>query len=152
MKQHVIFLAFSMLLALSSSAQFVAKMEVKEDIPGLCDKKEVYVIFPMLKDQEEAVPPINEKKIEERLNEEVSFLKDNPKFNGKGMIGVVINCDGKMVKCEMDNSTKNEELDKQIEAVFATLTQWKPGVVSGRMVDTNVLFSFEIKKGKLSLN
>jgi hypothetical protein len=28
------------------------------------------------------------------LNTEVSFLKDNPKFKDKGMIGLVINCKG----------------------------------------------------------
>ena len=32
-------------IGLTASAQFVAKMEVKEDIPGICDKNEVYALF-----------------------------------------------------------------------------------------------------------
>jgi hypothetical protein len=92
---------------LTSSAQFVAKMEVKEDIPGLCDKNEVYAIFPSFKGQEEAICPVSKEEILIKLNNQVSFLKDNPKYKDKGMIGLVINCKGEVVKCEKDNKTKS---------------------------------------------
>ena len=44
-----------------ASAQFVAKMEVKEPIPGLCNDQEVYAIFPSFKGHEEAVCPLKNK-------------------------------------------------------------------------------------------
>ena len=111
-------------LSLSATAQFVAKVEVKEDILGLCNKKEVYALLPF-DGQVEAKCSLTEKEIEEKLNAELQFLKDNPKYKDEGMIGIYINCDGEMVQCKMDNNTKSEELDKQLEAIFNALTGWQ---------------------------
>jgi len=140
------------LLGLTASAQFVAIMEVKEDIPGICNRNEVYVLFTSLKGQEEAVCPMTKEEILQKLNSEVTFLKDNPKYKDKGMIGLVINCKGEVVQCKMDNKTKSTELDKQIEAVYNSLGSWKAGKLNGKEVDTFKLFSFKIKKGKFSFD
>ena len=137
---------------LTTSAQFVAIMEVKEPIPGLCNDKEVYALLPSFKGQEEAICPLTKEKILERLNNEVPFLKDNPKYDDKGMIGLVINCKGIVVQCKMDNKTKSSELDKQIEAVFNSLGEWKSGKLNRKDVDTSRLFSFKIKNGLISFD
>lgn len=150
--KKIIFTAFVAMITFSASAQFVARMEVKEDIPGICDKNEVYALFPSLKGQKEAVCPISEKEIAKRLNAEVQFLKDHPKFKGKGMMGLIINCKGEVVQCKMDNKTKSKELDEQIESVFNNLGEWKPGKLNKKAVDSSRLFSFKIKKGKLSFD
>jgi hypothetical protein len=150
MRQFLFILFF--LSAYAASAQFVAKLEVKEPIPGLCDEKEVYSMFPGFKGQEEAVCPVSEDKILERLNNEVQFLKDNPKYDDKGMMGLIISCKGDLVQCKMDNKTKKAELDKQIEAVFNSLGTWKAGKLNGKEVDTSRLFSFKIKNGKFSFD
>lgn len=134
--------------AITASAQFVAKMEVKDEIPGICDKNEVYALFPSFKGQVEAVCPVNKDQILENLNSEVTFLKNNPKYKGEGMIGLVINCKGEVVRCKMDKNTKDAELDKQIETVFNSLGSWKPGKLDGKEVDTSKLYSFKIKNGK----
>jgi hypothetical protein len=147
MKQLVLTLIFCTIITIVNG-QFVARMEVKEDIPGLCDRNEVIAVLPGLKDQEAAVCPVSKKEILDRLNTEVQFVKDNPKFNGKGMIGLIVNCKGDVVQCKMDNKTKSEELDRQIEAVFHNLGSWKPGKLSNRDVDTSNLYSFRIKNGK----
>lgn len=128
-------------------SQFVAKMEVKEPIEGICDSNEVYALFPSFKGQKLAECPVSEDEILKRLNTEIQFLKDNPDYNDKGMIGLIINCKGEVVQCKMDNETKNEELDRQIEAVFKNLGEWKAGKLNGKKVDTSRLFSFKIKKG-----
>lgn len=140
------------LIATTSSAQFVARMEVKEDIPGICDKNEVYALFPSFKGQQEAVCPMSKKEILQKLNTEVAFLKENPTYNGKGMIGIVINCKGEVVQCKMDNKTDNPELDKQIEAVFNALGSWKAGKLNGKKVDSARLFSFTVKNGVFSFD
>ena len=149
--KKIYLILFATLCTLTSTAQFVAKMEVKEDIPGLCDKNEVYALFPSFKGQEEAVCPITKEQIIQKLNSEVAFLKDNPKYKDKGMIGLVINCKGEVVKCKIDNKTKSPELDSQIEAVFNALGIWKAGKLNGKEVDTSWLFSFKIKNGKFVL-
>lgn len=147
MKKSILILTSSFTV-LTASAQFVARVEMKEDIPGICNKAEVYAMFPGLKGQQEAVCPLSKAQILKRLNEEVTFLKDNPNFSGSGMIGIFINCNGEVVQCKMDNKTKNEELDKQIEAVFNSLGEWKSAKLDGTAVDSHQLFSFKIKKGK----
>ena len=131
----------------SLSAQFVAKMEVKEPIEGLCNQNEVYALLSMFEGQKKAVCPISDEEILKRLNAEVQFVKDNPNYKDKGMIGLIVNCKGELVQCRMDNKTKSTVLDQQIEAVFKTLVKWKPGKLNGKKVDSSVLVSFKIKKG-----
>ncbi|MEM7656904.1 MAG: hypothetical protein AAF399_12300, partial [Bacteroidota bacterium] len=60
-------------------------------------------------------------------------------------------CEGKMVRCQIDNKTQSSELDQQIVDVFSQMTDWKAGTVNGKSVDTSVLYSFEIKNGVISL-
>jgi len=145
---------FTLLLTVTiASAQFVARMEVKEPIPGVCDNKNVYALLPGLTGQVEAKCPVTNEEILERLNKEVTFLHDKPKFRGEGMVSLIINCKGQLVQCEMDNKTKDSELDKQIVAVFNSLGEWKSGTYDIINVDSVVLMSFEIKKGKfISVN
>jgi len=126
-------------------------MEIKEPIKGICNEKEVYSLFPMFKGQEEALCPLSNKEILERLNKEVIFLKDSLSYNDKGMVNIIINCKGEVVKCEIDNKTKYEELDRQIVAVFNSLGEWKPGKLNGKKIDSSKLISFEIKNGQFTI-
>src|SRR5690242_7509834 len=96
-------LFFTLTTYLTVSAQFVAKMEIKEPIAGLCSKHDVYALIPGLKGQVPAECNLTDEQINDRLNGEVQFLKDNPDYNDKGMIGLIINCEGKLVQCKMDN-------------------------------------------------
>jgi hypothetical protein len=150
--KSIFLIVFSILTATVINAQFVAKVEIKEPVKGLCNDKEVYSLFPGFTGQKEAICPVSDEEISKRLDSAVTFLKDNPKYKDKGMIGIMINCKGEVVKCEMDNKTKDATLDNQIVAVFAALGQWQAGQLNGKPVDSMRLFSFEIKKGKLSLN
>lgn len=151
MKKIILILIISTFY-LNASAQFVARMVVKEDIPGLCDKNEVYTLLPSFKGQVEAVCPVSKDSILQRLNTEVPFVKENPAFNDKGMMGLIINCKGVVVQCKMDNKTKDPNLDKQIEAVFNTLGKWKAGKLNKKEVDTSKLYSFSIINGVFTFN
>jgi len=129
----------------------VAKVEIKEKIDGICDVKNVYSLFSMFGDQKEAICSVPDSIIEERLNKEVEFLKDKPKYNDKGMISIIMNCKGEVVQCKIDNETKSPILDEQVVNVFKTLTSWKPGKLNDKDVDSMRLWSFELKKGKIKL-
>ena len=59
--------------SLTASAQFVAKVQITEDIAGICDKSEVYALFPSLEGQEEAICPMTD---EEILVKDISTLSD----------------------------------------------------------------------------
>jgi hypothetical protein len=130
----------------------VAKVEIKENIDGLCDIKNVYSLFPMFGDQVEAVCSVPDSIIQGKLNNEVEFLKDKPNYKDKGMVSIIINCKGEVVQCKIDNKSKSPVLDEQVVTVFKTLTSWKAGKLNGKEVDSLKLWSFEIKKGKLTLN
>ena len=150
--KSIFLLSIVCLFFVETKAQFVATMEVKEPIEGVCNQRGVYALFPMLDGQDEAVCPISMDEILNRLNTEIAFLKENPKHRDKGMIGLVINCKSELVRCEMDIKTKNELLDKQIVFVFNSLGEWEAGKLNGNYVDSNRLFSFKIKKGKIEFD
>ena len=150
--RHLI--TFSILLGLSTtlSAQIVAKMTSKEPIEGLCDVNEVYALLPMLdKNQVKAICPLSEAEIIKKINEEVKYVKENPKYKGKGMVNLVINCKGELVQCKInDTKEKTKELDEQIVAVFKSLGVWKTGTINGKEVDSADHFTFQIKNGILT--
>ena len=137
----------------SSFTNMVARMEVKEPIEGVCDNANVISILPIPGNgQVKAKSPKTDSEITEELNARVSFLKENPNYEGKGMVNLIINCKGEMVRCQIDNKTQNPELDAQIVEVFATLKNWSPGKINEKAVDTSVLISFTISKGRISLS
>ena len=78
--KHILTLLIVLQVFSSSSAQFVATMEITEPIEGLCNDKKVYALFPMLDGQEKAVCPVSDNEIAIRINNEVGFLKQNPKY------------------------------------------------------------------------
>ena len=73
MQRFVLLFLFSFIY-FTCAAQFVATMELKEPIPGLCNSKNVYALFPSFKGQEEAVCPVSREVIAQRLNAEIKFL------------------------------------------------------------------------------
>jgi hypothetical protein len=130
----------------------LAIMEVKEPIEGVCNSSKVVAILPFLDNgQVKAQAPLTDEQIIQKLNAEVDFLKDKPNYNDKGMVNLIINCEGRMVRCRIDNKTQNPILDQQIVDVFSEMVNWKAGTVNGKSVDTSVLYSFEIKNGIISL-
>ena len=149
---RILYLLIACVFSYEVQGQFVAKLEVVKPIEGLCDIDEVYVLFPSFAGQQEADCPVTNDKILERLNSEVQYLKDHPKHKDKGMIGLIINCNGEVVACKIDgkNRTLSKELDAQIEAVFNSLGSWMSGKLDGKDVDSSMMFSFTIKKGVIS--
>jgi hypothetical protein len=148
--KHLIIGITLLFSSVSISAQFIAELQLDEPVEGICNMKHIYSLFPMFDGQEEAICPITKEQVLARLNSEIQFLKENPKFKSKGMIDLLINCKGEVVQCKMDTKTKDKNLDKQIEALFSKLGKWKAGKLDGRPVDSSLLYSFKIKKGKVT--
>ena len=143
--------SFALFIFSGLSAQFVAKMEVKGPLPGACDSTNVYALFPGFTGQMEAKCALTKQEIEDKLNKEVKFLSLNPKFKGKLMVNIIVNCKGNMIKCEIDNKSGDNDLDSEVVAVFRTLTFVSPGTLNGQAVDTSLLYSMEVKKGVIHL-
>ena len=146
-----ILLILSLAICSNSFGQFIAKLKVPEKNDKICDIENVIAIFPGFEGQEEAIKPISKSDIQKKLNVELTFLNENHKYRDKGMINLIVNCKGEVVRCKMDLKTKNTELDEQIENVFNSLGEWKPAKLNGNEIDSSLLFSFKIKKGKITL-
>jgi hypothetical protein len=140
------------LTSLTTNAQLVATVQMNEKIEGICNHDEVYSLYHGWTGQVEPKCSMSKKEMEVVLNEKLQLLKDNPKFKAKGMVGVYINCEGKAVKWKISNKSKNEEFDKQIIAIFETFDNWEAGTLDGKNVDTHELFSYQVKKGVLTIN
>jgi len=137
----------------SSGKGFVAVMKPKESIQGVCDNSYIIAIVPFAgNNQIDAKAPKSKEEITKEVNAKITFLRDKPDYNDKGMVNLIVNCRGELVQCEIDNKTKSPELDTQIVAVFAEMKSWTPGTVNNQAVDTSVLYSFTIKSGKFILN
>jgi hypothetical protein len=130
-----------------ASAQFVAKMQLKEPIEGLCSN-DVYTMLPGFSGQQEPICPVSLEDITKKLSQQVTYFKDSSMYVDSGMVDIIINCKGEVVKCEIDNKTKSAQLDQQIVAVFKTLGNWTPGKLNKKNVDCAKLLSFKIKEGK----
>ncbi|MFT3679675.1 MAG: hypothetical protein QM791_05355 [Ferruginibacter sp.] len=150
--KKILFASFIMIACTSAKSQFVARADIKEKIDGICDQKNIYALLPMLKGQKAATCSESDSNIEEKLNNDVTFLKDKPGYEDKGMVSIIINCNDEALRFETDNKTQSPELDEQILTVFKTFTKWKSGKLDGKKVDSIKLISFTISKGKIKLN
>jgi hypothetical protein len=154
----LVVLVLAMISACSSSKNIgmnnmVATMQVDEPITGVCNNSQIFVILPISgNNQVEAQAPMTDKEIEAKLNANLPFLQDKPDYKDKGMVNLIINCKGELVRCQIDNKTKSPELDSQIVAVFAEMKIWTPGKINNKPVDTAVLYSFSIENGKITVS
>ena len=151
--KKIILVSFAVLIYYISTGQLVARMQVKDSdtLTGICDRNNIYSLL-IFKGQEAAVCAVSDKEIETRLNNEVTYLQQHPDHKDNGIVSIIINCKGEVIRCQTDNKTKSEELDKQILAVYATLRDWKPAKINGKKVDSVSLFGFDIKDGKIKVH
>ena len=131
--KKILIILIALAFCTSAFSQFVATMEIKEPIKGLCSDK-VYVLLGAFKGQKEAVCPLSNDSIVQRLKKEVTYLTDSISYNDKGMVNIIINCNGEVVKCEMDNKTRSQVLDQQIVKVFDSLGVWKQGTLKNKPI------------------
>jgi len=154
MKKQLLFI-----LALVSSfvvnAQFVATMEVKEPIEGVCNQNGVYVILPIgSKKQVKAKSKLSDQEMEARFNA-LSYWKEHPEFEKKITFNLVINCKGEQVRQSFnnnDNKTEDEVLNQQLLEVVASFKEWKPATIKKKKVDSSLFLSIVVKNGKVMIS
>lgn len=151
MKKTFLFIVL-FLLTFTTKAQFLATVQMTDTLEGICDHDRVFALFDSFDGQETPKCSVSKKEMEKILNKDLQFLKDNPKFKGKGMVGVFINCEGLVVEWDISNKTKSSKLDEEILEIFKTMNDWTVGKLDGEEVDTHDLISYEIKKGVLKIN
>lgn len=148
---RTLLLALFVFVVSSSYAQLVSKVELKDSVEGICNQEAVYALFEGFQGQAEPVCSLDRGQMEVLLNNNITFLTNNPAFKGEGMIGVFINCEGEAILWEVARSSKSPELDNEVLEFFKTFAIWEAGTLNDAPVDAQVTFTFSVKKGELIL-
>ncbi len=92
--------------------------------------------------------------IEKRLNETLSFSKDNISFEGNAKIQLAVNCKGEIGGgFHVVISSGNDELDNQLIEFFKSVREWQPGKKNKKKaVDSWYMWRVKILNGKISLD
>ncbi len=154
MKKQLLFI-LALISCCVVKAQFVATMEVKEPIEGVCNQNGVYVILPIgSKKQVKAKSKLSDQEMEARFNA-LSYWKEHTEFEKNITFNLIINCKGKQVRQWFnndDNKTKDEVLNQQLLEVVASFKEWKPATIKKKKVDSSLFISIEIKDGKVTMS
>jgi hypothetical protein len=134
-----------------SQAQLVAIREMKTPVEGVCDNSKVHALL-IFEGQQMQKCSMSKKEVEDLLNREVTYVRNNPKFKLKKheSVSTLVNCKGELVAVELD--TKSAEFNEQVINVFRTMAaSWTAGTLNGKPVDSVELWGIEIKKGRIVL-
>lgn len=130
------------------------RVTLKKVVSGMCvPSKQVLELYGGNPDEVEPKCIIDKEELTERLNSDLSFLKNHPEFKGRGMISIVINCEGKVIGWSEVVKSKNRELNDEILAYLMKQDfEWEAGKYKEEKIDSIYSFSYQIVRGKLRLN
>lgn len=130
------------------------RVTLKKAIPGMCiPSKQVLELYGGNPDEVEPKCMLDKEELSIRLNADLSFLKTHPEFKGRGMISIVINCEGKVIGWSEVVKSKNGELNDEILAYLMKQDlEWEAGKYKEEKIDSVYSFSYQIVRGKLRLN
>lgn len=152
--------AFAFLLLFSQSAFTQTppetnpkRVQLKKAAPGMCTpSKQVIEPYGGNPDEKEPKCSVNKEELTELLNNELAFLKNHPDFKGRGMVSVLINCEGKAIGWA-DVVDKNKVLNQEILAFLIKQDfEWEPGYYKDEAIDCIFSFSYQVVRGVLRLN
>lgn len=104
-------------------------------------------------DEAEPKCSVNKEELIEMLNNDLTFLKKHPDFKGRGMVSVIINCEGKVIGWAEVVKSRNDELNKEIlQYLVMQNFDWEAGIYKEEAIDSIFSFSYQIVRGKLRLN
>lgn len=142
---------FLLFLCLSSQAQLIATVELKEPVEGMCAET-MYALFSGFDGQQQPTCSLSDEELVQLMNEEIEYLKTHPKAKGKGVMGLFINCDGEVIQTSSGLEDSDSELSNQIEQFLMEHGEWEPGTFNDENVDCSELISIKIKKGVIYLD
>ena len=136
---------FFLLISCYSYSQMIMSAEgITPD--NVCKPNNVYFLM-----EGKAKPVETIEVIQNKLNETVSFAKNNPSFEGKATIQFAVNCKGEIGGgFHVVTKSGNDELDKELMEFFKTIKEWNAGKLNKKeTVDSWYMWRLEIKDGSI---
>lgn len=129
------------------------RVMLRKKVEGMCTPaKDVFELYNGNEGEVEPICSVSKEELIELLNNELSFLKNNPDFKGRGMVSVLINCEGKAIGWA-EVVTKNKELNQEILTFLIKQNfDWEPGYFKDEAIDSLYSFSYQVVRGVLRLN
>ncbi|WP_300666282.1 protein S100 [Fluviicola sp.] len=129
------------------------RIMLRKKIEGMCvPAKDVFELYNGNEGELEPKCSVSKEELIEMLNKELSFLKNNPDFKGRGMVSVLINCEGRAVGWG-EVVVKNKELNEEILTFLIKQNfEWEPGYFKDKAIDSLFSFSYQVVRGVLRLN
>lgn len=145
MKKFISFLII-IILGIQASGQMI--MSAEGIIPdNVCKPNTVYFLM-----EKRAKPLDSVDSVEIRLNEVISFAKQNPTFEAKPAIQFAVNCNGQIGGgFHVVTESGNKNLDTELIEFFKTVKDWKAGMIKKKPVDSWYMWRLEIKNGYIDI-
>lgn len=141
---------FFYVIILVSSQSFGQMIMSAEGInpDKVCNPNNVYFLM-----ERRARPVESIDAIEVRLNQIVTFAKNNPDFIGKSSIQFAVNCNGQLGGgFHVVMETGNVDFDKKLVDFFKTIEIWTAGKKNKKKtVDSWYMWRLEIKDGMIAI-
>ncbi|WP_437918721.1 hypothetical protein [Sphingobacterium sp. LRF_L2] len=145
---RILYLIVFLLINCYSYGQMIMNAEgIKPD--NICNPNTVYFLTGLNAKEVKAKPIQSIELIQKKLNETISFAKENPSFEGKASIQFAVNCKGEVGGgFHVVTKSGNESLDTELVDFFKTITEWNAGKISKKKtVDSWYMWRLEIKDG-----
>ena len=147
----IIQVLFFLLVSCYSYGQMIMSAEgVTAD--NVCKPNNIYFLTGL--DKSVRASPVEAiETIQKRLNETISFTKNNSSFEGKPAIQFAVNCKGEIGGgFHIVTKSGNDELDKELMEFFKTVKKWNAGKISKKKtVDSWYMWRLEIKDGNITI-
>lgn len=134
-----------------SHAQFIATVELKEPIDGMCSET-MFALFSSLDNQQQAKLNMTDQELIALMNEKIPSLKTNLKFKADAVMAFYINCESEVIKTSSGLKDKTSQLSIEIEKFLAETGSWTAGKYQNENVDCSELIAIKIKKGVIYLD
>jgi len=119
---------------------------------NVCNPNTIYFLTG-LNNTSKARPVESIEIIQERLNETITFARNNLAFEGKPAIQFAVNCKGEIGGgFHVVTKSGNDELDQELIEFFKTVKEWNAGKINKKKtVDSWYMWRMEIKDGKITI-
>ena len=144
MRKNILLFIYTAFSTIASFGQ-IAMSSPDIDIENACNENLVYAFLT------DKASNMTFNEIERLLNEEIDFVKSNPKFKTKCAVQNIVNCKGEASTFHMVTESKSKEFDKQLLEFFNKLSDWKTANYKNQPVDYWFMWLIKVKKGVIYL-